>query len=332
MTQRTKKQHIVPRFYLSKFCDSRGSVWTYTAKTKPIAGKPKATAVETNFYTPVGDEGERFDEVESFLSEIESAVAPLWDSLSTGKMQSGEKRERIALFLAAQYLRSPAVVGASAEMMAHMVHHTTQVLTAYKEHFDRSMGDFEDESGERSSPEERGKMRQFLRNPDNYQVDVLRSAGLPVLGSIGAIAQLFVNVKWVVGRSKDQHLITSDSPVTRLSSPDSYHPIYGDGAFANKTVRVHFPLSPDRMLELTWQGEERERVVEIPKNQAREMNRVRAVQSERFLYGNQRDRGIQKLCEKWLGKEKAPKIAYSGGSAHPFRQHAPTCTGVCARC
>lgn len=309
MAQRTKKQHLVPRFYLSKFGDADDLVWTYAAKTKPRGRKSEATAVETNFYSPIGEDGERYDEVEKLLGLIESGAAPLWGAVTHGKVLAGDDRDMLALFLAAQYLRSPSVVYAGAEMMAGIVHHTTQVLAANKKAHERSVDDYEVGTGVTISPDEREKMREFLSNPDNFTLSVLRSAGLPMLGSMGHLADIFSTMKWVVGRSRDQHLITSDSPVTRISDPATHSPIYGDGAFANKTVRVQFPLSPDRMLEMTWQGEERERVAEIPKFMAREMNGRRAAQAHRFVYANQYDLGIAKLCDKWLDGERPPKIS-----------------------
>lgn len=314
MSSRTKKQHIVPRFYLSKFCDQDGLVWTYSGGDKPRGDIPEATAVETNFYSPIGADGERFDEAEKLLAEIEGNAAPLWDNLCAGKVLVGEEREHIALFLAAQYLRSPSTVRAGAEMMASLVHHTAQFITANKEAHNQSVDKYEDETGNKISPEEREKMREFMSDPNNFSINVLRSAGLPMLGGIGNLANIFLHMKWVVGRSKDQHLVTSDSPATRVSDPKTHSPVYGDGAFANKTVRVSFPLTPSRIIELTWQGEERERVVEIPKTMAREMNGIRAAQAERFVYSSESDFGIAKLCKKWLEQEKPPKIVTGNDS------------------
>lgn len=308
MSSRTKKQHVVPRFYLSKFCDPDGIVWAYSGGGQPRGDKPEATAVEKNFYSPIGADGERFDEAEELLAEIESNAAPLWDELCAGRVMTGDEREHIALFLAAQYLRSPSTVRAGAEMMASFAHHTAQFITADRGAHDQSVDNYEEETGKSISPEEREKMRKFLSDPSNFSINVLRSAGLPMLGGIGNLANIFLNMKWVVGRSKDQHLITSDSPVTRISDPRTHSPVYGDGAFANKTVRVGFPLTPTFGMELTWQGEERERVVEIPKKMAREMNGVRAAQAERFVYSSKSDFGIAKLCKKWLEREKPPKI------------------------
>jgi Protein of unknown function (DUF4238) len=308
MSSRPKKQHVVPRFYLGKFCGPDGLVWTYSGGYMPRGAKPQATAVETNFYSPIGADGERFDEAEKLLGTIEGNAAPLWDGLCKGEVFTGEEREHIALFLAAQYLRSPSSVRAGAEMMASFAGHTAQFIAADKQAHERSLDRYEAETGEKITPEEREKMREFIRDPNNFSINVLRAAGLPILGGMGNLANILLNMKWVVGRSKDQHLITSDCPITRTSDPATHSPIYGDGAFANKTVRVNFPLTPTRIIELTWKGEEREWVAEIPKRMAREMNRVRAAQAERFVYASKSDYGITKLCRKWLEREKSPMI------------------------
>lgn len=306
--ERTKKQHLVPRFYLNKFSDPDGNVWTYFGDGKPRGDKPEATAIEANFYSPIGPDGERFDELEKILGMIESNAAPLWDDICNGAAFKGEERDHLALFLAAQYLRSPSAVRAGAEMMGSMVHHTSQVLASNNEFHNRSIDEYETDTGEAISPETRGKMREFISDPKNYTINVLRSAGLPVLGGVGDLATLFFNMKWVIGHSEDQHLITSDSPVTRTSDPSTHHRFFGDGAFANKTVRVQFPLNPQRIIEMTWRGDEQKRVVAIPKQMAKSFNGLRAAQAERFVYACRKDHGIEKLSQKWLSGKKAPKI------------------------
>lgn len=223
-------------------------------------------------------------------------------------MLVGEDREHVALFLAAQYLRSPSTVRAGAEMMASFMHQTAQFIAGDKRAHDQSIDKYERDTGNKISAEEREKMREFIRDPSNFSINVLRSVGLPMLGGMANLADIFFNMKWVIERSKDQHLVTSDSPVTRTSDPSTHSPVYGDGAFANKTVRVNFPLTPTRVVELTWQGKESDRVVDIPKQMARGMNSIRAAQAERFVYASKNDFGIAKLCKKRLKPEKPPKI------------------------
>lgn len=311
MSQRTKKQHFVPRFYLSHFCDEDGAVWTYAPKSEPRARKPEETAVETNFYSPVMEGGERYDEVEKLLAQIESLAAPLWEELMSGSKISGDARDKIAIFIAAQYLRSPAMLGAGAEMAASMAHRKVQLIASSKERHNKSIDQYEVATGTRISPEDREKMREFIKDTENFKLSVIRSAGLPILGAIEHLATLFTRFTWVVGRSQSQHLITSDCPVAKVSDPRTFHPIYGDGGFMNKTVRVTLPLSPSHILEMSRSGEEPGRVVNMPKNMARNMNAIRASRAERFLYACRRDSGIVKLCDKHVAAETRQKIATS---------------------
>ncbi|MGB7240915.1 MAG: DUF4238 domain-containing protein, partial [Sulfitobacter sp.] len=240
--------------------------------------------------------------------EIESAAAPLWEDLTKGRVLGGSERDNIALFVAAQYLRSPASVNAAAEMSAQLFQTIGQFTAQNKEYHEATMDQFDTEHGKTTSAEERERMRKFIGGTDNYQINVSKEAGLPVLGSIETIADHLLNMNWVVGRSDEQHLVTSDSPVTRTTDPSTRSPLRGDGGFRNKTVRVQFPLTPNHMIEMGWEGDERERVVAIPKQMAREMNRMRAIHAERFVYAKISDHGVKKLCDKWLSSDTGPRI------------------------
>ncbi len=292
MNTRTKRQHLVPRFYLDRFCDDKGRVWTYEAHQDPRANKPENTAIETNFYSPTDKDGEHFDDIEMMLADIEGEAAPLWEELMSGKVMCGKARWTLAIFLAIQFLRSPMSVHAGAQLKGHLAYFIASMQL--------------DSEMKKNSTEFAGNkaILEFLRDRSNYKIEVDRASGLGMLIGTENLANFLHEMKWTVGRSRKQHLITSDSPVTRISDPHTHDRIYGDGGFANKTVRVQFPLAPDMMLELSWGEGERERIVDIPKNLARQMNSVRATQAKRFLYANQRDLGIQKLCDKQFGRSK----------------------------
>ncbi len=308
MAQRTKKQHLVPRFYLSKFSDPNGMVWTFAPNTNPLGRKPDATAVQTNFYSPIGADGKRVDVIEDALGQIESAAAPVWPRAIKGGVLKGEERDAVALFVAAQYLRSPAMVQAGAEMMANMMHQFARLTASNKDAHDHTIDQYEADTGNKFDPKEREEMRKFISDPNNLKINVLRDAGLPVLGAIGDLADRLFAMNWRVGHSGQQHLITSDNPVTRTTDPATHHPFYGDGGFANKSIRVHFPLTPDRILEMTWTGENQDFLVEMPKQMARAMNKTRAMQAHRFLYASENDPGIKKLCDRWVEHRAISKV------------------------
>jgi hypothetical protein len=58
MGERTKRQHIVPRFYLRHFTQADGELWTHDCVSGSARkSTPEKTAYETNIYTPPGEHG-----------------------------------------------------------------------------------------------------------------------------------------------------------------------------------------------------------------------------------------------------------------------------------
>ncbi|WP_299371827.1 DUF4238 domain-containing protein [uncultured Tateyamaria sp.] len=210
---------------------------------------------------------------------------------------------------------TPVSVSAGAELSAQLFQQIGRFTAMHKQTFESSMNEFDAHSGKTTSPEERKSMRNFILDTDSYYLDVPRHACLEVFGSIETVAEHLLNMRWVVGKSREQHLVTSDCPVSRITDPATHSPFRGDGGFKNKTVRIGLPLSSEHMLEMTWGGEERHRVVDIPKEMAREMNRLRAVKAERFVFAGCRDHGIEKLCRKWLSVDTGPRIQTNHKSA-----------------
>jgi hypothetical protein len=106
-------------------------------------------------------------------------------------------------------------------------------------------------------------------------------------------------MKWITLECNDQHLITSDNPVVRVTPPDAYHPMYGDGGFLNKRTFVTLPLTPTKLLELHWGNRLRPGVYRVDRERGRLYNRQRAAFSERYLYASRRDSGIMTLARKY---------------------------------
>lgn len=305
---RTKKQHFVPRFYIERFADEKGFICSYDfEKDTVIQAKSKDTGLEQNFYSPMNESGERFDELEIWLSQVESIAAPLFDDLHTGRTFIGDEREKLALFIAAQYTRSPMLISCAADFMGQMAHHVGQRLSANPNDHEKSMDEYDKETGENTSAEEREKMREFLLNTQNYKINVLQQAGLSITTGAVDIAKLFIKMNWFVSEVKNQHLITSDSPVVKVSDPKTYS-AYGDGGFLNKTMYVTFPLSPTRILIMSWMGKEDGVVRVVGKQTGRLYNRQRASWAKRFLYANCRDSGIVALGNKVIKNGQRPRI------------------------
>ncbi|TAT91482.1 DUF4238 domain-containing protein [Rhizobium ruizarguesonis] len=82
MNGRTKRQHIVPLFYLRQFTKADGELWTYDCVSDSVRkSTPEKTAYETNIYTPLGEDGSRIEIIEDALSKIESDAALMYPDL-----------------------------------------------------------------------------------------------------------------------------------------------------------------------------------------------------------------------------------------------------------
>lgn len=113
---RPKQHHYVPRFYLERFADPRGRVWTFDKSTdKVFAANPMKVARETGFYEAPGLGAEMNQAaMENMLSELEAQVSRIitrWDQ-ALGHPKPGIKivddgdRDIMGTYLATQAFRT----------------------------------------------------------------------------------------------------------------------------------------------------------------------------------------------------------------------------------
>ena len=100
--------------------------------------------------------------------------------------------------------------------------------------------------------EERESLFNFSREKSNYTIAVDRKAGLRGMIVADTLTDIFFKTKWIVIECTDQHLITSDSPVVRITPREYHSPVYGDGGFLHKYAFVTLPLAPTKLMELGW--------------------------------------------------------------------------------
>lgn len=297
---RPKRQHYVPRFYLEHFADINGMVWSYDLQAESIRpATPENTAVETNFYSVIDAEGEHNDEIENWLQGVEGKASELYPKVLRGERLQGQEKADFAVFIASLFTRSPAIVTAYAELMGKFAQHITDLTMRNRTQFDTEMDRYDADRGVTTSGKERDELFEFAKDKTRYFVEVDKKRGLEALAGTDHLTPIFYDMTWAVFESKDQHLITSDNPVVRVTPPSDHHPIYGDGGFLNKRVNVSLPLSSTRMLGLFWNDKAVVGVHPIGREAGKVYNRQRAHFSERYLYASERDSGIQALGRKY---------------------------------
>jgi hypothetical protein len=105
-----KLHHFLPEAYLRRFSDERGDLWVLDRQEGVVRRQsPEVTAAQRELYTLEDDRGERDRSVESALANL--VDGPGQDALRVldeGGLLNGEDAGKLAIFVAALYVRTPA--------------------------------------------------------------------------------------------------------------------------------------------------------------------------------------------------------------------------------
>lgn len=110
MTNKPRKHHFVPQFWIRKFVGPDGKLWTYDHQNGCIRERsPKQLMQIFNLYTlqPSGIDDTTLETVD--LGEVDTQGSRVFERILNGD-QSPEARGDLANFLAVQILRDPDVV------------------------------------------------------------------------------------------------------------------------------------------------------------------------------------------------------------------------------
>jgi uncharacterized protein DUF4238 len=294
--RRTRNQHYVPRLHLRRFLSSapKNMVWTYDNQTGRVRpSKVGETGNQSNFYSVKLEDGSYVDELDKVLQRIESAAAEPYELLLTGEVPQGQGRADFSQFVASLYARSPALIRSAAKGYGEFLQHWLDLRANTREHFDALMDDLERDTGK--PVPDRDEAYEFWQDKSGFYMEVSQKQGLPVLAAADEIAQLLYYREWYLVDAIDAFYITGDSPVFRYLEPDHWHPLTGDGGFANRLCEVTVPLSPSRMLLITGQSFALSHFV-IPPEHVWLQNRPRAIAADRFLYAHVKDDRVAQLA------------------------------------
>jgi hypothetical protein len=311
---RPKDHHFVPEMHLKHFADAQGMVWTYHKENGNITrAVPRETGVQRNFYSVELEPGQYNDDLEECLGLVESNSTPIYEKLLLGEIPQGDERGHFAWFLATMYARTPGMVRTFAEMMGRRAGMISAMMVTSRENFDRAIDMTEEELGP-LDPTMRDRMFEFVKDPSNYTIDVRRSIGVGALTISKGMAEIFYKMGWSLLKpaEKSEFFITSDHPVTRIV-PEMPNSFFGDGGFMHSKVLVTFPLSPDRLLIMTWGPDVRSGPIPIQRGMLHSQNKQRAFFAEPQIYADRQSAGIQALVKKY--KNRRAGITFSGFGA-----------------
>jgi hypothetical protein len=250
------KHHYVPAFYLRGFVDPAcppghtPCVWLVDLDTAKIKCKSPENAAAITDYYAVGD-GENRQDVEKYLSAVESQTAPVITRI-LGDCDTIDENDKaiLAYFAALQIVRVPQFRDRVEEFITSIAEVTNAMII-------RSRDSFED--GLRASHpdrtftlEEMDEIYAFACDPSSYRIRANPEAALGVgLNVVPKIRDILNRMSWAIMEPPGAgNFWSSDNPLYYIN-PNSTHPFMGHALLA-KSIEVNLPLGPRRCLFMAW--------------------------------------------------------------------------------
>jgi hypothetical protein len=314
-----KRQHFIPRLQLKHFVgtEPRGQVWTYDSQTGEVrSATPENTALEGHFYSVEAPDGTMDTRIEDYLASVEDRAAPVSEELLRGEIPTAcQKRMDFARFLALMYFRTPAMRRMSAEMVSRSLQIMCYAYAINDRAFEALTRRFEKDGGRVLNAEEKQRLREDFIDPSGYNIKVAKEATLDVLAGADKLAPIIFNMKWSIGIPVHGFFITTDNPLVMEVDQKTHHPIYGDHGFLNGTAQVIFPLSPRRLLFMSW-NKNASNMGAFERSHVERTNLGMAAQSDRYLYAHVRHKWLKELAAEF--KNYRPEFTTYGFGPRNF--------------
>lgn len=318
-----RKQHIIPKKHLKHFAghDPKGHVWTYDATAdEPRSATPANTAVETHFYSIQMEDGTMDPTMDNFVTNVEGKAAPIYEDVIDGRIpEDGLAKANFSAYLVLMYFRTTAVRRFMAELYGQHLQLQAYATAMHEGSFKNYIEKKEKKTGREIPKVEKELIRHAMLNPGEYfKLNVPKEKTLiAILEGYRFLIPILVRMKWSVGEAEQGYLITSDNPVMRRIKSDTHHPLYGDHGFFNRTAQVTFPLSPKRLLVLTWEDSSSQ-IFPIGQEYINDQNQARAAHSDRYLYAHMQDRNLMEMALRF--KDSRLGISRSGFGPEKFAE------------
>ena len=119
MSQRPVRHHVLPQFYLRAWADAQGIVAMRDRSDRPeVKTGTTALAVEKDFYSVEGPDGEKHSSVEEGLANIDAEGAAAHSALTSLEFPLvPEQKDAFATWLGLQWVRGRSSRAGSSELV-----------------------------------------------------------------------------------------------------------------------------------------------------------------------------------------------------------------------
>lgn len=287
------RQHTVPAFYLRHFaipgqqrivcCDRRSG----RIKSQSI----RDTAVSKHIYTLRNNRDPMA--LEDAFCELEQEASSGFRRLLAGHSLDKQIKSRLAPFMAAQLKRTMWVHKQHIQFIAEA--NKPENIVAYVSRLRKIL---ESRFG---SQEVDAFVQQTMDGKTRFdfdQAEMLRRAQRKLRDYCEAL----MDMHWRLEVSPRSEFITSDNPVYIRRKGRPMDPGLVGLERADLNAELHFPLSPQLFLLLSW-NQERIWRRKVSYLRARELNRLTILCSDRQIYGPSISRSLQQLVAEHRGFE-----------------------------
>jgi hypothetical protein len=243
-------QHKTPALSLKHFAGPDGYVWTYDkVRQRCWPARPERTSVEAHYYSVEREDGTMDVALENSFSRIEGESSPIYQNIVNGVIPHGSDCEIFGHFLGLMYVRSPAVRRISAEVYKSFLETNNAFTAQNPEAFASFIKRLEAQGIDISDKE---FIRSSISDMSHSDLMIPKTSVLRIVAQYDKVANIFLQMNWMLARAKHHFFVTSDSPICRGVDPKTCHPILGDHGLLNKTAVVSFPVSKNRLLVMSW--------------------------------------------------------------------------------
>jgi hypothetical protein len=251
MASPNRNQHWVPQFYLRYFATpesrdtSHPKIWAFPIKEgEEFVANVRNVAAQRDLYNFCDPE------VDERLTDLEGMLAEFWPTITQDAypIDLGFKKG-ISLFIATLYLRHPSQLARHRRWTKQL----TNTLTQWAAEDDRPLTVSTALTNEvfDVSADEIKKMEAATDR------DIQSTWGESILNMAGEFAQALIDRPWTVLVSPKPAFITSDHPVTSMTSKD-----FSEGIL-NPNSEICLPLTQTRLVLINYRGRNNGNIVGI---------------------------------------------------------------------
>ena len=299
MAEKYGRHHWVPQHILRKFSEDGGRVWQYdkTGRIRPRLASIKSAASSKSSFTK---------EVEHLLWGIETASQPilttLWEMTKPAYLDH-TVRLLFAMYLSAfLWRRSPGI-------RRHMVENTNRA-----ELMDGILAETQPHRTSRvyldAAP---ATIKKIMADPNALMAEHWHAAHLQRV--------LLSKMNWVVLRCNKPLVVVADCGLVGTPWLDST-PTASGGLLA-LDMELYFPLTPHRILLLSWKGRPTGDVelVDVHASTIRYVNQFSIRRAHRFVYASCRERTLADDVGSKVLRQRKLRKPLQVNSDHPWTMH-----------